>query len=631
MLDQTPPRMVQEDVQDTVKLDDLSDLQEHLQQAREPRSSVPTSLAHSPTLVQRFSLDNAEGLSRAATLPLQARLRRSAAGGSSSSLQNLAPLELGERLQHRAALRQKLSHVLGRSLLLAMIYLVARELFEGSMVPGGALWSLLLVWVCSYHAGEAFERLGAPKALGMLVSGLVLRSLPAAHNLALPLAHLNSGWSKDIRAGAMALVLLRAGLGLDWETVAAYGTCLPAMAILPSLMESTIGAAVASKIFSMPYELAWVMSFMVSAVGPAIIASGCSAAKEKGFAPAAPNFLMTCAVFDDSTCIIGFNCIMHAILVTGGDVGWQYAIGPMNLVLGVAGGIFAAATMSATAMFPGTGPRTWTLFSVCMMLIFVAEKNQLLGAGAIANLVFGLGVRHAWRRGWPGKWALAPEHADDPAAAASKMLKDDLAGLYRVWNIAFYPLLFGLIGASLDARDADPAIGRAAVGYAFFTVGVRLFVTLLVTNVLPPFRQRFTPGERAFMALAWISKATTQAAFATVPALQLDMWVSANPGKTWRGHTAADLARFGHQIQWCCVLSIFIGTPFGTIVMNNGAPHLLGCADAAEPTAGGDAHGPGTTSIHASDATVVNLSAADVASTILVAAGNGHETVVKHA
>jgi len=57
-----------------------------------------------------------------------------------------------------------------------MIYLVARELFEGSMVPGGALWSLLLVWVCSYHAGEAFERLGAPKALGMLVSGLVLRS-----------------------------------------------------------------------------------------------------------------------------------------------------------------------------------------------------------------------------------------------------------------------------------------------------------------------------------------------------------------------------------------------------------------------------------------------------------------------
>jgi NhaP-type Na+/H+ or K+/H+ antiporter len=189
---------------------------------------------------------------------------------------------------------------------------VALQIFPAAMVPGGKLWSLLLLWCVSYHAGEGFERAGAPKALGMLVAGLVLRSLPHGKDLSYPLDNLVTWWSKDIRAGAMALVLLRAGLGMDLSSVRAYGWSLPLMATLPSLIESVVGAAFATYLFGMPFLLAWVMSFMVAAVGPAIIASGCAAVKEKGYAPRAPNFLMTTAVFDDTTCIIGFNCLLRA-------------------------------------------------------------------------------------------------------------------------------------------------------------------------------------------------------------------------------------------------------------------------------------------------------------------------------
>ena len=444
------------------------------------------------------------------------------------------------------------------------------------MEPGGSLWSLLLVWVTSYHAGDAFERIGAPKALGMLVSGLILRSLPHGAHLSFALEHLVPWWSKDFRAAAMALVLLRAGMGLDLSTVKSYGWCLPAMATLPSLVESVVGAAFASHLFSMPFLLAWVMSFMVSAVGPAIIASGCAAVKEKGYAPKAPNFLMCTAVFDDTTCIIGFNCLLHAWIPGEGDIGWQYAIGPMNLVLGLVGGITAAVAMSLTSLYPGPGARTWTLFCMGMMLIFVAEKHELLGAGAIANLVFGLGVRNLWNRGWP-RSMLTAEHAENPHAYAAEMLKESLAGLYRLWNVVFYPLLFGLIGSSLNARSANPAIGKAALGYVFFTVSTRFVGTFLVVQ-LPIFRG-FTQRERVFMALAWISKATTQAAFATVPLLTLTAWVNANPGLSWKGNTADELLMYGQQIQWCCVLSIFIGTPLGTVFMNNAAPFLLARAD----------------------------------------------------
>jgi hypothetical protein len=64
---------------------------------------------------------------------------------------------------------------------------VALQIFPAAMVPGGKLWSLLLLWCVSYHAGEGFERAGAPKALGMLVAGLVLRSLPHGKDLSYPL------------------------------------------------------------------------------------------------------------------------------------------------------------------------------------------------------------------------------------------------------------------------------------------------------------------------------------------------------------------------------------------------------------------------------------------------------------
>lgn len=172
---------------------------------------------------------------------------------------------------------------------------VLRAIIPDLMEPGARVFALLLVWLCSYALGEAFELCRLPKALGMLVAGLILSNLPAAgshsHHLDAPESQLVAYWSKQIRAGAMALVLLRAGLSLELSKVRGYGWRLPVMATLPSCIEAFAGAAIASRLFGMPYALALVMSFMVSAVGPAVVVSGCSSAKEAGFAPAAPNFL----------------------------------------------------------------------------------------------------------------------------------------------------------------------------------------------------------------------------------------------------------------------------------------------------------------------------------------------------
>ncbi len=170
-----------------------------------------------------------------------------------------------------------------------------RTLYPAGMAPGQPLWVVCLVWLCATHLGELFERCGAPRALSMLVSGVVLRSLPASpHGLA-PLDGLKTAWSRDIRAGAMALVLLRAGLGLNLRTARSYGWSFVAMCTLPSLIESLLAAFIAMALFKMPFVLAWALGFMTAAVGPGVVSAGCAAVKERGYAPAAPNFLMTCA------------------------------------------------------------------------------------------------------------------------------------------------------------------------------------------------------------------------------------------------------------------------------------------------------------------------------------------------
>lgn len=134
--------------------------------------------------------------------------------------------------------------------------------------------------------------------------------------------------------------------------------------------------------------------------------------------------------------------------------------------------------------------------------------------------------------------------------------------------------------ASLNIRKVTPATGRLALAYAAFCVTVRFIVSLVVTR-LPPFR-RFSPKERIFMALCWISKATTQAAFATQPLVLLTQWIEEHPGEEWRGYSHSQMLAFGVSIQWSCVLSIFLGAPLGTIFMTNLAPKLLDMLPAQE-------------------------------------------------
>lgn len=181
------------------------------------------------------------------------------------------------------------------------------QLFPSEMQEGHPLWAALLLWAAAYYAGHVAEAFGTPRALGSLCAGFVLRNLPPAAHKTAALQLLSTGWSKSIRAVAIAIVLLKAGLGLDLSTVRAYGFAVPAMAVLPSLLESLVGAGIATALFDLPFLVAWILGFVCAAVGPAIVSSGCARAKQHGFSARTPNFLITSACFDESFCISAWH------------------------------------------------------------------------------------------------------------------------------------------------------------------------------------------------------------------------------------------------------------------------------------------------------------------------------------
>jgi Kef-type K+ transport system membrane component KefB len=138
-------------------------------------------------------------------------------------------------------------------------------------------------------------------------------------------------------------------------------------------------------------------------------------------------------------------------------------------------------------------------------------------------------------------------------------LRDALdAGLRRAWDMAQYAL-FGLIGAALDV-EAVMAAGLA-VGAVVLLGQLGRFAGSYVATMNAGLR----PAERMACALAYVPKATIQAAFAALP---LDRVLAAS-GPTSLSQGDAEL------ILCAGVLAVVITAPIGALTLNRGVDRLL--------------------------------------------------------
>jgi solute carrier family 9B (sodium/hydrogen exchanger), member 1/2 len=178
-----------------------------------------------------------------------------------------------------------------------------------------------------------------------------------------------------------------------------------------------------------------------------------------------------------------------------------------------------------------------TLIPVCFML--GSEQLHCQGGGAVAATAFGFAVRN-----------LAP-------AAHTEQLNESLALL---WSELVQTLLFTLIGAAIDFSKLD----SAALGWGALVLVLALLVRITAAFATMLEKTHFTWCERLFVGIAWLPKATVQAAVSSMP---LDRLSAAHASEV-------DIAR-AYQLLTISVLAIFITAPLGSVLIALLGPRWL--------------------------------------------------------
>ncbi|KAK6033121.1 hypothetical protein OSTOST_00654 [Ostertagia ostertagi] len=179
------------------------------------------------------------------------------------------------------------------------------------------------------------------------------------------------------------------------------------------------------------------------------------------------------------------------------------------------------------------------LFTFSTAILFATIRYGVDGAGAIAVLVAAFVAGHSWKKEGP-----LPE-------------EDHLANL---WHLAFQPLLFGLIGFELSFE----MVQSNTIFFGCLVLGIGLTFRF-IASFFAVFGTSFTMRERFFVAVAWLPKATVQAALAPVV---LDMARS-------KGEIEPSYVDNGVVIFTIAVLSILITAPVGASLIRLATPLLL--------------------------------------------------------
>ena len=129
----------------------------------------------------------------------------------------------------------------------------------------------------------------------------------------------------------------------------------------------------------------------------------------------------------------------------------------------------------------------------------------------------------------------------------------------------FQPILFGLIGTEIRVSELDPQ----TVGYGLAVLAIGLTIRIIV-SYLAVMGGDLSLKERIFVALAWLPKATVQAALGPVALDTLkhsDLDDSSEEFLTRKN--------LGLQVLTIAVLVILITAPIGSVAITLTGPRLL--------------------------------------------------------
>ena len=394
------------------------------------------------------------------------------------------------------------------------------------------LTSLAFIFLVGLSLAAICQTLKLPRIIGMLITGILLG--PYVLNVLDPSI---LSISSELRQIALIIILLKAGLSLNLADLKKVGRPAIMMACIPATFEILAYFLLAPYFLGINRLEAAVMGAVMGAVSPAVVVPRMVQLMDEkyGTAKSIPQMILAGASCDDIYVIVLFSTF--STMAQGGSAHLKDFINiPVSIILGIALGSVAGYLLSlffetayAHSHMVRNNMKVIVVMGVAFLLMSIETwlKPVVSVSGLLAVISMACVLKLKC------------------TASVSARLSQKFGKLWLAAEV----LLFVLVGASVDIRYTLKA-GPAALAMIFAALLIRtLGVSLCVTGT------NLTWRERLFCSIAYLPKATVQAAIGSVP---MAMGLSC-----------------GQIVLSVAVLGILITAPLGAIGMDCSYKKLL--------------------------------------------------------
>ena len=394
------------------------------------------------------------------------------------------------------------------------------------------LISLAFIFLVGLSLAAICEKIHLPRIIGMILTGILLG--PFVLDLLDPQI---LGISSELRQMALIIILIKAGLSLDVSDLKKVGRPAVLMSFVPASLEILGYVLFAPLLLSVSHIEAAVMGAVLGAVSPAVVVPRMIWLMEEkyGTEKSIPQLIMAGASCDDIFVIVLFTTFVG--MVQGGKAKLLDFVNiPVSILLGVvigAGGGLLLALFFEKAYAQGHMIRNsikvmiilGTAFFLTAIETWVKQWVAVSGLLAVVGMACVLKIRST--------------------ECVTKRLSEKFGKLWLAAEV----ILFVLVGAAVDIRytleAGMAAVGMIGIALTFRAAGVALCLIGTPLNI----------KERIFCVMAYLPKATVQAAIGSVP---LAMGLSC-----------------GSIVLSVAVLGILITAPLGALGMDVSYKRLL--------------------------------------------------------
>jgi NhaP-type Na+/H+ or K+/H+ antiporter len=350
------------------------------------------------------------------------------------------------------------------------------------------LTSLAFIFLLGLSLGYVFMKLKLPALIGMLLTGIALG--PYVLNLLEPSL---LSVSVDLRQLALVIILTRAGLALDIKDLMKVGRPALLMCFVPACFEIAGMMLIAPPLLGISLLDAAIMGTVVAAVSPAIIVPKMLHLMDQkyGTSKSIPQLIMAGGSVDDVFVIVMFTAFTG--LALGGNISAvSFLQIPVSILSGLVLGVLLGWLLTRYFKRYHMRDSVKVLIILSVSFLLVALERVLKGILPVSGLL--------------AVMALGATLLKNYEVLALRLS----AKFSKLW-VGAEILLFVLVGATVDIKYAVGA-GLSAVAVILFSLLFRMagvFVCMIKTQL--------TLKERVFCMIAYLPKATVQAAIGSLP------------------------------------------------------------------------------------------------------------------